>query len=139
MKYENPVRVATTIVVVLLCITTKANVLKLDVERIGGEVKQSRDAAAIQDERLPEQKSSSAAGSKQDSSRPQVDLSGLWAYQRKGGRTKGIVKGTLELSRASDIDKDGYTAFRGANRQAPEKTAPPPEATKKEKSLDCRD
>ena len=51
----------------------------------------------------------------------QLDLSGAWTHQRSGGRTRGVVKGTLELKRASKCDSDGFVCYTGLPQIEPTK------------------
>jgi hypothetical protein len=49
-----------------------------------------------------------------DANKPEsVDLSGKWSYQVSGGQTRGIQKGTFDVTRAPDKDNDGFTIFMG--------------------------
>lgn len=70
----------------------------------------------------PNQPASKEASPNRDLVAAQTDLSGIWVHQRS--TPKGAVKGTLELSRASDLDKDGFTAFRGVNTYKNKKHTP---------------
>ena len=53
-----------------------------------------------------------------------ADLGGSWSHERRGGRTTGVVKGTLELTRDASCDQEGFTCFRGANQYEEKKEVP---------------
>ena len=42
-----------------------------------------------------------------------TDLSGTWTHQRSGGRTSGMVQGSLELARESACDSAGFMCYSG--------------------------
>ena len=44
------------------------------------------------------------------------DLSGGWSHERRGGRTNGVPKGSVELTRDASCDQDGFTCFKGSSQ-----------------------